>query len=86
MALLTRLVVKYEARNKKAREDHDIARGHYDAEAIINIHIRCIAFKGIFKAHFDSSVNKALITGIRDAFVEGCIYALLPVAFFYLLG
>ena len=44
-------------------------------KAIINIRgIRCMAFEGIFKAQFDSSVNKALTTGIRGAFVEGCTY------------
>ena len=33
-----------------------------------------MAFEGIFKAQFDSSVNKALTTGIKGAFVEGCTY------------
>ena len=33
-----------------------------------------MAFEGIFKAQFDSLVNKALTTGIKGAFVEGCIY------------
>ena len=33
-----------------------------------------MAFEGIFMAQFDSSVNKALTTGIRGAFVEGCTY------------
>ena len=33
-----------------------------------------MAFEGIFKAQFDFSVNKALTTGIKGAFVEGCTY------------
>ena len=33
-----------------------------------------MAFEGIFKAQFDSSVNKALNTGVQGAFVEGCTY------------
>ena len=33
-----------------------------------------MGFEEIFKAQFDSSVNKALSTGLRGAFVEGCTY------------
>ena len=33
-----------------------------------------MAFKGIFKAQFETSVDKALTTGIKVAFVEGCTY------------
>src|SRR5277367_4835711 len=33
-----------------------------------------MAFEGVFKAQFDSSVNKALATGVKGAFVEGCTY------------
>ena len=33
-----------------------------------------MAFEGIFKAQFETSVHKALTTGIRGAFVEGCTY------------
>ena len=33
-----------------------------------------MAFEGVFKAQFDSSVNKALTTGVKGAFVEGCTY------------
>ena len=35
-------------------------------------YIRCVAFEAIFKSQFDSSVNKALTTGIRGA---GCTYS-----------
>ena len=91
MALQTKLVVRCEVRNRKARED--VARGYYNVrsfsfsfffglltynlflKAIINFcGIRCMAFEGLFKAQFDSSVNKALTTGIRGAFVQGCTY------------
>ena len=33
-----------------------------------------MAFEGIFKVQFNSSVNKALTTGVKGAFVEGCTY------------
>ena len=33
-----------------------------------------MAFEGVFKAQFETSVDKALTTGIRGAFVEGCTY------------
>jgi hypothetical protein len=33
-----------------------------------------MAFEGVFKAQFDSSLDDALTTGIRGAFVEGCTY------------
>ncbi|CAA7263408.1 unnamed protein product [Cyclocybe aegerita] len=71
MAVQTKLVAKCEVRNKRAREE--VARGYYDA--IINIRgIRCMSFQPIFKAQFDSATNKALSTGVRGAFVEGCTY------------
>ena len=33
-----------------------------------------MGFEGIFKTVFDSAVDKALNTGVRGAFVEGCTY------------
>ena len=36
--------------------------------------IHCMAFERIFKVQFDSSVNNALSTGIKGAFVESCTY------------
>ena len=33
-----------------------------------------MAFERIFKAQFDSSINNALSTGVKGAFVEGCTY------------
>ena len=49
------------------------ARDYYDV--IINIHgIRYMGFEGLFKAQFDSSMNKALTTGVQCTFFEGCTY------------
>jgi len=73
MAVQTRLVAKCEVRNKRAREE--VSRGYYDA--IINIRgIRCMAFERVFKTRFDSAADKALSTGVRGAFVEGCTYCI----------
>jgi ATP-binding cassette subfamily B (MDR/TAP) protein 1 len=33
-----------------------------------------MAFERIFKNRFDSAADKALKTGVRGAFVEGCTY------------
>ncbi|KAF9531038.1 P-loop containing nucleoside triphosphate hydrolase protein [Crepidotus variabilis] len=60
-----------EVRNKRTRES--VARGYYNA--IINIRgIRTMSFKRIFKKCFDDSAERALKTGVRGAFVEGCTY------------
>ncbi|KAF8965780.1 P-loop containing nucleoside triphosphate hydrolase protein [Flammula alnicola] len=71
MAVQTRLVARCEVRNKRAREE--VARGYY--EAIINVRgIRCMAFEPVFQKQFDVATDKALSTGVRGAFVEGCTY------------
>ncbi|KAF9531240.1 P-loop containing nucleoside triphosphate hydrolase protein [Crepidotus variabilis] len=71
MAIQSRLVAQCEVRNKRARES--VARGYYDA--IINIRgIRTMSFERIFKKRFDDSAERALKTGVRGAFVEGCTY------------
>ncbi|KAF8996595.1 P-loop containing nucleoside triphosphate hydrolase protein [Cyathus striatus] len=71
MALQTRLVAKCEIRNKRAREE--VARGYFDA--ISNVRgIRAMAFDSAFEAMFDDAAEKALSTGVRGAFVEGCTY------------
>ncbi|KAF6757915.1 P-loop containing nucleoside triphosphate hydrolase protein [Ephemerocybe angulata] len=71
MTLQTTLVSKCEVRNKRARED--VAKGYYDA--IINVRgIRAMAFEKLFWDDFDAATNKALTTGVRGAFVEGCTY------------
>jgi len=33
-----------------------------------------MSFEGIFKARFDTAADKALSTGVRGAFVEGCTH------------
>ena len=33
-----------------------------------------MSFEDVFKAQFDSSVNKALATSVKGALVEGCTY------------
>jgi ATP-binding cassette subfamily B (MDR/TAP) protein 1 len=33
-----------------------------------------MSFEKIFKARFDAAADKALSTGVRGAFVEGCTY------------
>jgi ATP-binding cassette subfamily B (MDR/TAP) protein 1 len=71
MTLQTSLVAKCELRNKRARED--VAKGYY--EAIINVRgIRAMAFEKLFWDDFDKATNRALTTGVRGAFVEGCTY------------
>ncbi|KAJ2913175.1 hypothetical protein MD484_g7239, partial [Candolleomyces efflorescens] len=71
MSVQTALVAKCELRNKRARED--VAKGYY--EAIINVRgIRAMAFERLFWTDFDKATNRALTTGVRGAFVEGCTY------------
>ncbi|KAF9462182.1 P-loop containing nucleoside triphosphate hydrolase protein [Collybia nuda] len=71
MAVQTSLVAKCEVRNKRAREE--VAKGYYDA--ISNIRgIRAMAFETVFQKQFDQAADKALTTGVRGAFVEGCTY------------
>lgn len=71
MAVQTNLVAKCELRNKRAREE--VATGYYDT--ILNIRgIRSMGFESVFLERFDRSVDDALTTGVRGAFVEGCTY------------
>ncbi|CCM02000.1 uncharacterized protein FIBRA_04074 [Fibroporia radiculosa] len=71
MAVQTNLVARCETRNKRAREV--VAKGYYDS--ILNVRgIRAMGFESAFQEKFDASVNKALSTGVRGAFVEGCTY------------
>lgn len=35
-----------------------------------------MAFEPVFKSRFDAAADKALTTGVRGAFVEGCTYGL----------
>jgi ATP-binding cassette subfamily B (MDR/TAP) protein 1 len=71
MAMQTSLVAKCELRNKRAREE--VAKGYY--EAISNVRgIRSMGFERVFQAQFDEAAERALGTGVRGAFVEGCTY------------
>ncbi|KAG6851298.1 hypothetical protein H0H93_011734 [Arthromyces matolae] len=71
MAGQTVLVAGCELRNKRAREE--VAKTYY--EALSNIKgIRSMALGSVFRANFDKAAEKALTTGIRGAFVEGCSY------------
>jgi ATP-binding cassette subfamily B (MDR/TAP) protein 1 len=71
MAVQANLVGNVERRNKAAREE--VAKGYY--EAISNIRaIRCMSLGSVFRRQFDESVEKAHLSGVRGAFVEGCTY------------
>jgi ATP-binding cassette subfamily B (MDR/TAP) protein 1 len=90
MAVQTSLVAKCEVRNKRAREEvakgyYDVSFSTpcllrptpycIFAQAISNIRgIRAMAFETIFQKKFDQAADKALTTGVRGAFVEGCTY------------
>ncbi|KAG6898287.1 hypothetical protein C0992_000732 [Termitomyces sp. T32_za158] len=71
MAGQTVLVAGCELRNKRAREE--VSKSYY--EAISNVKaIRTMALGPVFSTSFDKATDKALVTGIRGAFVEGCSY------------
>ncbi|KAJ7709793.1 P-loop containing nucleoside triphosphate hydrolase protein [Mycena rosella] len=71
MVVQTGLVAKCELRNKRAREE--VAQGYY--EAISNVRgIRSMGFETIFQKQFDAASDRALSTGVKGAFVEGCTY------------
>ncbi|KAK0504638.1 P-loop containing nucleoside triphosphate hydrolase protein [Armillaria luteobubalina] len=71
MALQAKLVANCELRNKRARED--VSKGYY--EAITNIRgIRAMAFENVFRRNFDTAAERALSTGVKGAFVEGCTH------------
>ncbi|KXN87644.1 Alpha-factor-transporting ATPase [Leucoagaricus sp. SymC.cos] len=68
MAVQTQFVGKCEVRNKRAREE--VARGWYDV--LCNIKgIRSMGIAQPFMESFNSSVEKALDTGVKGAWVEG---------------
>ncbi|OBZ76058.1 Multidrug resistance protein 2 [Grifola frondosa] len=73
MAIQTNLVAKCEVRNKRAREE--VAKQYH--EAISNVRgIRAMGFEGAFREKFYDAVGRALSTGVRGAFVEGCTYGI----------
>ncbi|THH28864.1 hypothetical protein EUX98_g5322 [Antrodiella citrinella] len=71
MMVQTKLVSKCAMRNKRAREE--VATGYYDAISNVRA-IRAMGFESAFRDKFDQSVDRALSTGVRGAFVEGCTY------------
>lgn len=89
MTVQTNLVAKCEVRNKRAREDvakgyYDVRQFYLSRyiryliiiiQAISNVRgIRAMGFESAFREKFDKSVDEALTTGVRGAFVEGCTY------------
>ncbi|KAH9934166.1 P-loop containing nucleoside triphosphate hydrolase protein [Fomitopsis serialis] len=72
MAVQTNLVAKCELRNKRAREE--VAKGYYDVSYLQHSGIRAMGFESAFQSKFDQSVDSALSSGMRGAFVEGCTY------------
>ncbi|KAJ7219370.1 P-loop containing nucleoside triphosphate hydrolase protein [Mycena pura] len=73
MAVQTGLVAKCELQNKRAREE--VAQGYY--EAILNVRgIRSMGLERVFQKQFEAASDRALSTGVRGAFVEGCTYGL----------
>nr|GAT53256.1 predicted protein [Mycena chlorophos] len=73
MAVQTGLVSKAEGRNKRAREE--VAQGYYNA--ILNVRgIRAMGFEAVFQKEFEAASDRALTTGVKGAFVEGCTYGL----------
>ncbi|KAL0957740.1 hypothetical protein HGRIS_001518 [Hohenbuehelia grisea] len=75
MAVQTRLAARCEVRNKRARED--VAKGYYEVRSRISAaSARCLLRMNVSKAQFDEAADRALSTGVRWAFVEGCTYGL----------
>ncbi|KAJ7594062.1 P-loop containing nucleoside triphosphate hydrolase protein [Mycena floridula] len=73
MAIQSKLIAKCEVRNKRAREE--VAKMYYDT--ISNIRgIRSMMLDPIFQDQFDISAEKALSTGVKGAFIEGCTYGI----------
>ncbi|KAH6901921.1 P-loop containing nucleoside triphosphate hydrolase protein [Coprinopsis sp. MPI-PUGE-AT-0042] len=73
MSVQTRLVAKCEVRNKRAREA--LARSYY--ESILNIRaIRSLSLNRLFWDQFEQHSERALKTGVKGAFVEGCTYGI----------
>ncbi|KAJ7172361.1 P-loop containing nucleoside triphosphate hydrolase protein [Mycena filopes] len=72
MAVQSGLVAKCELRNKRAREE--VAQGYYDVRDCKRPGIRSMGFEPIFQKQFDAASDRALSTGVKGAFVEGCTY------------
>ncbi|KAJ7449923.1 P-loop containing nucleoside triphosphate hydrolase protein [Mycena latifolia] len=68
MAVQTGLVAKCELRNKRAAR-------RCRSGAISNVRgIRSMGFESVFQKQFDAASDRALSTGVKGAFVEGCTY------------
>ena len=73
MSLQANLVAKCEQKNKLAREA--ISKGYY--ESISNIRaIRAMSLERAFDTNFSDCVEKAQLTGMRGALVEGCSFGI----------
>lgn len=70
-AIQSRLVAKFEYRNKQCREE--VNKKYYDAVANIRA-IRGMHLEGAFKEDFERSLDKAVKSGINGAFVDGLGY------------
>ena len=68
MSIQTKLVSKYEIRNKRAREE--VARRWYDVMCNIK-GIRAMGIAQPFSESFDISNKKTLRTGVSGAWIEG---------------
>ncbi|GLB39497.1 putative P-loop containing nucleoside triphosphate hydrolase protein [Lyophyllum shimeji] len=72
MAAQTVLVARCEMRNKRAREE--VARAYYEAVGNVRAVRVMRPFEGVYRGRFEEAAEKALRTGVRGAFVEGCTY------------
>jgi ATP-binding cassette, subfamily B (MDR/TAP), member 1 len=70
-AIQSRLVAKFEHRNKRCREE--VNKKYYDSVANIRA-IRSMHLEGVFKEDFEKSLEKAVKSGINGAFVDGLGY------------
>jgi ATP-binding cassette subfamily B (MDR/TAP) protein 1 len=72
-AIQSRLVTKFEHRNKRCREE--VNKKYYDSVANVRA-IRSMHLEGVFEEDFERSLEKAVKFGISGAFVDGLGYGL----------
>ena len=70
-AIQSRLVAKFEHRNKRCREE--VNKKYYDSVANVRA-IRGMHLEGVFKEDFEKSLEKAVKSGINGAFIDGLGY------------
>ncbi|KAG9128568.1 hypothetical protein FRC07_000001 [Ceratobasidium sp. 392] len=58
-----------ELKNKRAREE--VAKQYYNAVANVRA-IRAMAMESVFKAQFERSLESAMKSGVKGAFITGC--------------